>query len=95
MSTLDKVLDSKEKSCFKCLNFKIKPIKKSQSGNMIINFTVTKDIPICSENKLNNNSEIIEGVNFSGNSNSLSSSLKSAKRYAKIALYCDKYYADP
>lgn len=87
---LNNILNNNEKSCFKCLNFKIYNFDKK-----LFNFKVTKARTKCCKNKLNANSIVI-GINHCDNKKNivLSSSLKSYKRYNKIALYCDSYQAD-
>lgn len=89
---LNNIINNPEKSCFKCLSFKIKPFKT----NGKIEFRVSKEHAKCSLNKLNKNTLIINNINSCNNKDSvlLSSGLKSIKRYKKIALYCDSYNSD-
>ena len=93
---LNDIINNINKSCLKCINFKIKPFIKDKN-DVSINFKITKNSARCIINKLNTNSLNIVSINNCNSKDSilLSSVLKSPNRYRRIALYCSDYNSDP
>lgn len=82
-----------QRSCFGCINFKIKPFKFNELDNRIdIDFQLVETMGRCSKEAFNTNIGVRTSVTSKTNKSViLRDALKSSVRYRKMAENCDKY----
>ncbi len=89
---LNEVINN-HKSCFNCLNFKIKPFKYNDINKQInIDFKFTENTGRCVKGLFNTNIGVRSSIVSKNNKPIiLRDAMKSVVRYKKMAKTCDKY----
>ncbi len=84
------------KSCFNCINFKIKPFKFNELNKQInMDFKLITNTGRCVKELFNKNTNVKSSISSKTNKPViLRDALKSISRYRKMAETCDKYEGD-